>query len=196
MIGGDVEPGHVVQLRTSSISTRPDTVLESDQVQAEDARRGRASRSRQPLFAKYQDPNLTEKPEELMKRGGAHYSTAAFHLVDAIENDLNARQVVCCRNNGAIPTFDDDVAVEVSALIGKDGAKAIPQEKPAPIIRGLMQEVKAYESMTVEAAVTGDRNIAYQALLLNPLMPNAVECEAVLNDVLETNKQFLQGTFF
>lgn len=173
----------------------PDTMLES--LKKKDKTRGEeVVEVEKTLFEKYKDPNLTEKPEELMKRGGAHYSTAAFHLVDAIENDLNARQVVCCRNNGAIPTFDDDCAVEVSALIGKDGAKAIPQEKPAPIIRGLMQEVKAYESMTVQAAVTGDRNTAYQALLLNPLMPNAVECEAVLSDVLETNKQFLQGTFF
>lgn len=148
------------------------------------------------LFAKYQDPNLNEKPEELMQRGGAHYSTAAFYLVDAIENDLNARQVVCCRNNGAIPTFDDDVAVEVSALIGKDGAKAIPQEAPVPAIRGLMQQIKAYESMTVKAAVTGDRETAYQALLLNPLMPNALGCEALLEDLLETHKAHLQGTFF
>ena len=148
------------------------------------------------LFAKYQDPNLTEKPEELMQRGGAHYSTAAFHLVDAIENDTNARQVVCCRNDGAVPTFDDDIAVEVSALIGKNGAKAIPQEKPVPAIRGLMQEIKAYESMTVQAAVTGDRETAFQALLLNPLMPNAIGCEALLEDLLETNKPYLQGTFF
>lgn len=173
----------------------PDTMLES--LKQKPKTRGEdVVEVEKALFAKYQDPNLTEKPEELMKRGGAHYSTAAFYLVDAIENDLNARQVVCCRNNGAIPTFDDDAAVEVSALIGKDGAKAIPQEKPAPIIRGLMQEVKAYESMTVQAAVTGDRDAAYQALLLNPLLPNAVECEAVLADVLETNKPYLQGTFF
>lgn len=173
----------------------PDTMLDS--LKKKDKTRGEeVVEVEKALFAKYQDPNLTEKPEELMKRGGAHYSTAAFYLVDAIENDLNARQVVCCRNNGAIPTFDDDVAVEVSALIGKDGAKAIPQEKPVPIIRGLMQEIKAYESLTVQAAVKGDREAAYQALLLNPLMPNAVACEAVLADVLETNKPFLQGTFF
>jgi 6-phospho-beta-glucosidase len=148
------------------------------------------------LFKKYSDPNLKEKPEELGKRGGAHYSTAAFHLIDGIENDRNNHQIVCCRNNGAVPTFDDDVSVEVPAIIGAHGARAIEQPTPEPSIRGLMQHIKAYETMTVEAAVTGDREAAYQALLLNPLTPNANGCKALLDDVLEVNKPYLQGTFF
>lgn len=149
------------------------------------------------LFAKYADPNLKEKPPELSKRGGAHYSTAAFHLIEGIEHDRKNRQVVCCRNSGAVPTFDDDVSVEVSAVIGKDGATAIPQNAPAPAIRGLMQDIKAYESLTVDAAVSGDKDAALQALLLNPLMPrNVKRCEELLADVLEINKPHLQGTFF
>ncbi|MBI1317745.1 MAG: 6-phospho-beta-glucosidase [Candidatus Hydrogenedens sp.] len=150
----------------------------------------------QALFAKYADPNTTEKPEELGKRGGAHYSTAAFHLVDAIENDRRNRQIVCCRNNGAVPTFDDDVSLEVPAIVGAHGAQAIQQEAPEPPIRGLMQLIKAYESMTVQAAVTGDREAAFQALLLNPLTPDANGCRALLDDLLEVNRPHLQGTFF
>ncbi len=150
----------------------------------------------QGLFEKYADPELKQKPEELSKRGGAHYSTAAFHLIDAIENDRRSRQIVCCRNNGAIPTFDEDVSVEVPAIIGKNGAQAIAQGAPEPSIRGLMQHVKAYESLTVEAAVRGDREKAFQALLLHPLMPDAAGCRALLEDLLEVNKPYLQGTFF
>jgi len=148
------------------------------------------------LFEKYQDPTLTEKPEELGKRGGAHYSTAAFYLVDAIENDRQNCQIVCCRNNGAIPTFDDDVSLELPARIGKNGAVAIPQAAPEPEIRGLMQHVKAYESLTVEAAVTGDREKAFQALLMNPLTPNASGCRALLDELLEINRPYLLDTFF
>lgn len=149
------------------------------------------------LFEKYNQPELKEKPEELMKRGGAHYSTAAFHLIEAIENDHQNHQVVCCRNNGAVPSFDDDCAVEVTASIGKDGATAIPQDAaPALPIRGLMQQVKAYESLTVEAAVKGDRELAFQALLENPLLPGADDTKVILDELLEINKEHLQGTFF
>lgn len=148
------------------------------------------------LFEKYQQPELKEKPAELSKRGGAHYSTAAFHLISAIVNDTQSHQVVACRNNGAIPTFDDDAAVEVTAVIGKHGAKALPQRAPEPSIRGLMQQVKSYETLTVEAAVTGDREVAFQALLENPLTPNANGTKVLLDELLEINKPYLQGTFF
>lgn len=149
------------------------------------------------LFRKYNDPQTIEKPEELGKRGGAHYSTAAFHLIDAIENDRSNRQVVCCRNNGAIPTFDDNVSVEVSAIIDKNGANPMPQQPPEPKIRGLMQLIKAYESLTVEAAVHGSKEAAFGAMMLHPLMPaHAVECETLLEELLEINRPFLQGTFY
>ncbi len=148
------------------------------------------------LFEKYKQKELNEKPPELSKRGGAHYSTAAFYLIDAIENDARNTQIVCCKNNGAVPTFDDDAAVEVPATIGKDGATAIPQAAPDPVIRGLMQNIKAYESLTVKAAITGDRETAFQALLEHPLTPDAEGCSTLLDELLEVNRPHLQGTFF
>ncbi len=148
------------------------------------------------LLKKYQDESLKEKPPELSQRGGAHYSTAAFHLIDAIENDRKNHQVVCCRNNGAVPTFDDDASVEVTAVIGKDGASAIAQETPAPSIRGLMQTIKSFESLTVAAAVTGDRDTAFQAMLEHPLMPGAAANQALLEELLEINRPHLNPAFF
>lgn len=173
-----------------------DTVLET--IKGKERTRGESVvEVENALFEKYKDPALIEKPEELSKRGGAHYSTAAFQLVDSIENDMQRWQVVCCRNNGAVPTLDDDVSVEIPAIVGKDGPKPIPQPAPAPEIRGLMQLIKAYESLTVEAAVKGDRNKALQALLLHPLAPpNVAQCQALLDDLLEVNRPHLQGTFF
>jgi 6-phospho-beta-glucosidase len=148
------------------------------------------------LFPKYSDLKLDQKPEELSKRGGAHYSTAAFHLIDAIENNTGNRQIVCCRNGGAVPTFDDDASLELPAVITSEGAKPVPQPAPEPVIRGLMQTVKAYETMTVQAAVTGDRETAFQAMLLHPLMPGAVGAKRLLEELLEINRQHLQGVFF
>ena len=148
------------------------------------------------LFEKYRQESLAEKPEELSERGGAHYSTAAFHLISAIHNDTRNQQIVCCRNDGAIPTFDDDVAVEIPAIIGKDGATPIPQEAPVPLIRGLMQTIKAYETLTVDAAVRGDREAAFKAMLVHPLMPGAVGSQVLLDELLEINKPHLKGTFF
>jgi 6-phospho-beta-glucosidase len=173
-----------------------DTVLET--LKAKEHTRGEeVVETEKTLFEKYKDPELTEKPEELSKRGGAHYSTAAFQLIDSIENDRNRWQIVCCRNQGAVPTFDDDASVEIPAIVGKNGPSPIPQAAPAPAIRGLMQLIKSYETLTVEAAVTGNRDAALQALLIHPLTPpDVARCQALLDELLEINRPHLQGTFF
>jgi 6-phospho-beta-glucosidase len=148
------------------------------------------------LFAKYAQPNRTAKPEELSKRGGAHYSTAAFHLIGAMHNNTGNRQIVCCRNAGAIPSFDADVSVEIPAIINKRGATSLPQPVPEPAIHGLMQVVKAYESLTVEAAVTGNRKKAFQAMLTHPLMPGATGCMALLDELLDINRPYVNPKLF
>lgn len=147
------------------------------------------------LFGKYADTARSAKPEELSKRGGAHYSTAAFHLISAMHNDTGNRQIVCCRNNGAVPTFDKNASVEIPAVIDKNGATAVAQPAPDDSIRGLMQAVKAYESLTVEAAVTGDRETAFQAMLAHPLMPGATDSKALLDELLEINRQYVNPKF-
>jgi 6-phospho-beta-glucosidase len=148
------------------------------------------------LFATYADPARNAKPDELSKRGGAHYSTAALAVMESVANDSGTRQIVCCANHSAVPGFDNETCVEVPARIGAGGAIAIEQDTPPVSIRGLMQCVKAYETLTVEAAVTGDRNAAFQAMLANPLMPGALGSKKLLDDLLTTNEPYLHGTFF
>lgn len=148
------------------------------------------------LFMMYADPARNEKPEELSKRGGAHYSTAALAMMEAVASGSGSRKIVCCENRGAVPGFDDEAVLEVPARIGAHGALAIEQDAPPASIRGLMQCIKAYETLTVEAAVTGNRDVAFQAMLANPLMPGALGSKGLLDDVLRTNEPYLHGTFF
>ena len=54
-----------------------------------------------------------------------------------------------------------------------------------------MQQMKAYEHLTVEAAVTGDVETAFFALLNHPLLPGADTVRSVLRDILEANKDYL-----
>jgi len=64
-----------------------------------------------------------------------------------------------------------------------------------PQLRGLLQQVKAYEELTIEAALTGDRGVAFQALLANPLVPSAAVAGLLLDDILEHNAAFLPQFF-
>lgn len=143
------------------------------------------------LFAQYAEPDRTEPPAGLMERGGAYYSTVATQLLHAYYNDLNEQHVVNVPNQGAVASWPDEWVLELPALISQSGIKPIPAKSLPPAVFGLMQQVKMYEMLTVEAAVHGDRNAAYQALLAHPLGPAANQAESVLADMLTTHRAYL-----
>ena len=58
----------------------------------------------------------------LSKRGGAHYSTAALAVMEAIWNDTGARLILCARNGDAVPGFDEDAVLELPARVRRSGA--------------------------------------------------------------------------
>jgi len=143
------------------------------------------------LFELYKDPNLDIKPPQLAERGGAHYSDAACSLIDAIYNDKKEIHTVNIRNNGTILDLPEDAAIETNCVIDKNGAHPINIGHVPTRIRGLMQAVKAYEELTVEAAVTGDYNTALQALTIHPLVPSSSIAKKILDDIIRENKEYL-----
>jgi 6-phospho-beta-glucosidase len=143
------------------------------------------------LLAEYTDPSLTEPPADLMKRGGAYYSTLATQLIDSHNNDLGQVHVVNVRQGGAVKGWPDDWVLEMPARVDAQGIHPLPAEPLPAVCFGLIVQVKMYELLTVEAAVHGDKNAAYQALLAHPLGPRADKVQKVLDDLLETNRKWL-----
>ena len=143
------------------------------------------------LLRQYADPALTEPPADLMKRGGAYYSTLATQLINSHHNDLGQVHVVNVRNNGAVKDWPADWVLELPAQVDKRGVHPLPADPLPPACFGLIAQIKMYELLTVEAAVLGDRNAMRQALLTHPLGPNADRVQEVMEDMLETNKQWL-----
>jgi 6-phospho-beta-glucosidase len=71
------------------------------------------------------------------------------------------------------------------------GIEPLPAEPLPRVCFGLLAHVKAFELLTVEAAVEGDREVAHQALLTHPLGPMADKVHVVLDDMLETHREYL-----
>ncbi len=143
------------------------------------------------LLRQYADPALTAPPPELMKRGGAYYSTVATQLLNAHYNDLGETHVVNTVHAGAVPGWPADWVLELPCRVDRAGIHPLPAEPLPPVCFGLLAQVKAYELLTVEAAVHGDRTVAHQALLVHPLGPSADKVQAVLDDMLETHRAYL-----
>ncbi|HEU4322129.1 MAG TPA: 6-phospho-beta-glucosidase [Roseiflexaceae bacterium] len=143
------------------------------------------------LIERYSDPHLCEKPPELMERGGAYYSEAAAALIESLWTGDGAVHVVNTRNNGAIPNLDPDVVVETPCRVTEAGATPLPVAALVPQMHGLTSAVKAYELLTVQAALSGDQEAAMLALLANPLGPDAAHVEEVWSDLKRSNAGML-----
>jgi 6-phospho-beta-glucosidase len=143
------------------------------------------------LLQEYSDPNLLEPPADLMKRGGAYYSTVATQLLNAHYNNLGEVHVVNVPNAGAVPEWPAEWVLEMPAVVDRAGLHPLPAKPLPTVCFGLIAQVKSYELLTVEAAVHGDREAAYQALLAHPLGPHADHVADVLDDMLETHRDHL-----
>jgi 6-phospho-beta-glucosidase len=143
------------------------------------------------LLRQYADPGLVDTPPDLMKRGGAWYSTLATRVIHSHYNNLGEIQVVNVRQDGAVAGWPVDWVLELPCRIDAAGIHPLPAE-PLPLaVFGLLSQVKAYEILTAQAGATGDRRAAYQAMLAHPLGPRPEQIGAVLDDLLQTNRAYL-----
>jgi alpha-galactosidase len=116
-------------------------------------------------------------------------------VVDIIESILSDRQAlelaVNVRNDGLIPNLPPEAIVEVPGVVGGCGVRGIgvgglPQAI-ADLLRGRIDQ----QELVVDAALTGDRRLALQALLADPLVRDLESAKAMLDDALEAHAEHL-----
>jgi 6-phospho-beta-glucosidase len=132
-----------------------------------------------------------ESREILAGKGGANYYENVLAAIDAIANDTGQVIVADVRNDGAIAELPRDACVEVPARVDRRAATALPVPELPVTVRGLIQAVKAYEQLTIQAAVTGDRTLAVQALVANPLVRSYSKARPFFEQVLEGEGAYL-----
>lgn len=145
----------------------------------------------QDLMRLYADPQLDAVPSDLMKRGGAYYSTLATQLLDSHYNNRGQVHVANVPNAGAVAGWPEDWVLELPCRVDAAGIHPLPTQPLPPACFGLLAQVKMVELLTVEAAVHGDRQALYQALLAHPLGPDASGVQALMEDLLSTHQAFL-----
>ena len=94
-------------------------------------------------------------------------------------------------NHGSVDGMAPDDVVEIPVLVTGNDLSPLAVGKIPGHALGLMQRVKAYELLTIEAAVEGSRAKALLALTLHPLVADAGLARLVLDDLCHQHA----GTF-
>ncbi len=97
-------------------------------------------------------------------------------------------------NEGKIPNLPPEAVVEVPAVVGGSGITGLAVGELPPAIASLLSFRAKQQEIIVEAAVTGDRQLALQALALDPLVPDSQTARSILDDSVEADPDVL-GAF-
>lgn len=149
----------------------------------------------QELFELYKDSNLDEKPKALEQRGGAYYSDVACNLICSIYNDKRDIQTVNTQNRGAITGIPYESAIEVSSVITKEGPIPLTIGELPHQINGLVQQIKSFERVSCEAAVTGERNKGILAITIHPFVKSQDKAKEIFEEMLEAHRDYLPKFF-
>ena len=168
-----------------------DQILDEDRV-AGTTKADRDVAAEERLSVIYRTVGYDDEARRILAgKGGANYYENVLAAMDAVVNDTGAVIVADVRNEGAIPDLPHDACVEVPARIDQRTVRAFPVGDLPVSVRGLIQAVKAYEELTIEAAITGEVTRAVQALVANPLVRSYSTARAYFERVLEADRAYL-----
>ena len=122
-----------------------------------------------------------------------HVDDHASYIVDlarAIAYDTKERMLLIVENDGAISNFDPTAMVEVPCIVGSNGPEKIVQGKIPQFQKGLMEQQVSVEKLVVEAWIEGSYQKLWQAITLSRTVPSASVAKAILDDLIEANKDF------
>ncbi|MEO3988920.1 6-phospho-beta-glucosidase [Pseudocitrobacter cyperus] len=144
------------------------------------------------LFELYKNPDLNVKPKELEQRGGAYYSDAACEVINAIYNDKQAEHYVNFPHYGHVENIPAEWAVEMTAILGRDGAKPHPRlTRFDDKVLGLIHTIKAFEIQASNAALSGDINDVELAMNLSPLIGSDKDAEILAREMILAHAEWL-----
>jgi len=122
-----------------------------------------------------------------------HVDDHASYIVDlarAIAYNTKERMLLIVENDGALSNFDPTAMVEVPCIVGSNGPEKIVQGKIPQFQKGLMEQQVSVEKLVVEAWIEGSYQKLWQAITLSRTVPSASVAKAILDDLIEANKDF------
>ncbi|MBJ7221083.1 MULTISPECIES: 6-phospho-alpha-glucosidase [unclassified Brenneria] len=117
----------------------------------------------------------------------------ASYIVDlarAIAFNTQERMLLIVENNGAINNFDDDAMVEIPCLVGSNGPEPLQVGAIPTFQKGLMSQQVAVEKLVVEAWEEHSYQKLWQAISLSKTVPSASVAKAILDDLIEANRDY------
>ncbi|BDG59261.1 family 4 glycosyl hydrolase [Caldinitratiruptor microaerophilus] len=143
------------------------------------------------LYAHFRAQAAAPRPRLRLHRGHATHGDLAAGIIRAIAAGRRERYVIQQQNAGHVGGLVPGHAAQFPAEVGPDGWRPLP----VPALDGpegeLIRRIQAAELRNVDAALTGDRQAAVEAMALNPLVPSRAVAERLVEELLAAHREYL-----
>lgn len=130
--------------------------------------------------------------DELWRRAAPGERSLVMDMIISLtRKETKIFEAVNIPNEGFVTNLPMEAIVEVPASMGPSGTRGLyvgnlPKGVAATLQHRLMQQ-----ELTVDAALTGDRNTALQALMADPMIPSLEVADSLLDDLLKAHRDYL-----
>ncbi len=121
--------------------------------------------------------------KKMMDESAEGYSAVALNVIQGLTSNPKI-MILNVPNRGAIHGMAEDDVVETTCLVGNGMIRPFAVGSIPDADLGLMKSVKAYEKLTIRAAVEDSYACALKALTLHPLVPGYTIAKSILDDYL------------
>jgi len=127
----------------------------------------------------------TKEDEDFMESAAEGYSGVMLRLIEALTQKAEATRIILnVPNKGVLPSMANDDVVEVTCYVCDGMIRPFAMGPIPDHALGLMKRVKAYERLTIQAAVEGSYSLAVKALAFHPLVPSYEIAKLILDDYI------------
>lgn len=112
-------------------------------------------------------------------------------ICQSLYTGMPSRAIVTMPNQGQITNLPVNVAVETWASVSGNGIHPELSGDVPEVVSGSMLTVINEQELSVEAALTGNRNLVYQAMYVSPQIQNKEIVEQLADELIASNKEYL-----
>jgi len=115
----------------------------------------------------------------------------AVQVMLAITGNESREFHVNVPNDGAVANLPQGAIVEVPALVDASGVRPLCMGALPQGVVGLVQSLITWEELTVDAALSGDRNLVLQAILAHPWVSSIQQAEGISDEMFSAHAAYL-----
>lgn len=135
-------------------------------------------------------PLTDQELKPLMIEGGMRWQMIDI-VLSLLDNGNRYVLSLNIPNDGYVTNLKRDAVVEIPAIVSADRIHGLGMGPLPDAIAAVMELQLRIMDLAVEAAVTGDRKTAMQALLVDPTVPSPTAAERILDEMIVAEAEYL-----